>query len=133
VLSEAVAAACRNFPPLRLRADRVGCFPERRFPRVVWVGVHDDAEQLSGLQKAIEQATASFTGGRAEGNFTGHVTIGRTNEIKRPQAEILSKLAQSMTGRVFGEWTADKVELMRSELSASGAQHSMLAALALKA
>lgn len=126
-LADAVSAACRAFPALKMRAERIGCFPDLRFPRVVWVWVHDAAEQLPVLQKAIEQAVAEFTESKAEKNFTGHVTIGRTHAIKRRQAEVLARLAHSLTERYFGEWTADKVELLRSDLSSTGAVHSVLA------
>jgi 2'-5' RNA ligase len=88
---------------------------------------------LAALQKAIGEKTARFAAGEAEKDFTGHVTIARTHEIKRPQAEILAKLAHSMTDRVFGDWTANRIELMRSELLPGGAQHSVVAAFALKA
>ena len=130
-LTDAAGAACRGFPALKLRAERIGCFPDTRFPRVVWVWVHDDADQLAALQKAIGQATVKFAGRQSEKAFTGHVTIARTAEIKKPQAEILAGLARGMTGRFFGEWTADKVELMRSELSPDGARHSVVAILPL--
>ena len=111
---------------------RLGCFPDLRFPRVVWVWVHDDADQLTALQQAVTQATAKFADNHAEKNFSGHVTIARTHEFKRSEAEILVKLAHSMTGRFFGEWEADKVELMRSELLPDGARHSVVAAFPLK-
>ena len=126
-LTEAVGAACRGFPALKLRAERIGCFPDTRFPRVVWVWVHDDANQLAALQKAIAQAAEKFAASQLEKDFTGHATIARTHGIKRPHAQILANLAHRMSGRFFGEWTADKVELLRSELSADGARHSVVA------
>ena len=131
-LTEAVGAACQGFPALRLRAERIGCFPDTRFPRVVWVWVHHDADQLAALQKAVAQATVKFAESQSEKDFTGHVTIARTREIRKPQAEILANLAHRMTGRFFGEWTADKVELMRSDLLSDGARHSVVATFPLQ-
>ncbi len=60
-LGEAVRAACRGFGALHLRAERVGFFPDSRHPRVVWVGVQDDGEQLPRLQQTVENATEDFT------------------------------------------------------------------------
>jgi RNA 2',3'-cyclic 3'-phosphodiesterase len=125
-LADSVRSACGNFPALRLRAERIGFFPDMRFPRVIWAWVHDGEQRLPALQRAIETATRDFTGEKAENKFTGHVTLGRAKGIKRPQAEILAKLASSMTGRFFGEWTADKVELIRSELSSEGARYAVV-------
>jgi len=132
-LTDALRGACSGFPVLKLRAERIGCFPDLRFPRVVWVWVHDDAEHLLALQRGIETAVAEFAERKEEKKFTGHVTIGRINEFKRPQAEALAKLAHSLTEHRFGEWTANDVRLMRSELSESGAVHSVLDEFALAA
>ena len=130
-LAEALRSACSGFPALQLRAERIGCFPDLRHPRVVWVWVHDEAEQLSVLQGKIESAVVRFAESKSEKKFTGHVTIARINGIKRPQAEALAKLAHALTERRFGEWTAGEVKLMRSELLQSGAVHSVVAALPL--
>lgn len=130
-LTDAVGATCARFAPLRLRAERVGGFPDLRKPRVVWVGVCDEGNQLAGLAKAVEDAAADFTSAEREGKFTGHITIVRIRNIKRPQADILANLAQGLTQHVFGEWTADAVELMRSQLASGGAKHMCLTRLPL--
>ena len=117
--------------PLHLRAERVGFFPDLRYPRVVWVGVQDQAEQLPRLQQAVEAATEGFTTEEKEERFTGHVTLARIKGIKRPEAEALGKAAAGMADRLFGQWTAYQIELMRSELLPQGARHSTLAAIAL--
>ena len=131
-LARAVGAACSDFPALQLRAERIGCFPDLRFPRVVWVWVHDEADRLADLQRSVAQAAAPFAEGPADKKFTGHVTIARTHEIKRSPAETLATLAHAMSGRFFGEWRAGQVELMRSELLPEGARHSVVAAFGLK-
>ena len=126
-LGDSLRRACGNFPALPLRAERIGCFPDLRYPRVIWAWVHDAGDVLPKLQLAIEGAVAGFTAEKSEEKFTGHVTLGRSKTIKRPQAEILARLAHGMTERFFGEWTADEVELIRSELSSSGARYSTVA------
>ena len=40
-LPPAVGGVCREAPPLSLRAQGVGFFPNSRSPRVVWVGIGD--------------------------------------------------------------------------------------------
>ena len=104
-----------GFGALHLRAERIGCFPERGYPRVVWVGVRDEAEQLPGLQQAVQVATEGFTAEPKEERFTGHVTLARIKGIKRPEAEALAKAAAGMADRAFGQWTTCRIELMRSE------------------
>ncbi len=125
-VKHSLRAACDGFGPLQLRAERMGFFPHLRSPRVVWVWVHDAAEILPQLQQSIQRATAPFTREVPEEKFTGHVTLGRVKQIRRAEADALGKLALGMAQRQFGDWTADKVELIRSELSPEGSRYTTI-------
>ena len=130
-LAGAIRGACQGFTSLRLRAERIGCFPDLRFPRVVWAWVHDRQEQLPRLQQAIETATRDFTAEAPEEKFIGHMTLGRTRGIKRREAGVLAKAVAGMVETAFGEWIADRIEIMRSETSPQGARHSVLGSVRL--
>lgn len=130
-LTQAIRGACQGFAPLPLRAEGVGFFPDGRFPRVVWVGVHDSQDQLLALQRAVQDATRDFTTEKPEGKFTGHVTLGRIKGIRRPETDSLCKAASALAERLLGEWPASEVELIRSRLSPSGAQYQTLVAVPL--
>jgi RNA 2',3'-cyclic 3'-phosphodiesterase len=132
-LMNSVGRACEGFGVLQLRAGRIGFFPDLRHPRVVWTRVHDGRQRLPVLQRAVETATAGFTSEEPEGTFTGHVTLGRCKTIKGSQADILAKLAKAMEGRFFGEWTADRIDIIRSELASGGSRYTTLAAVPLAA
>jgi 2'-5' RNA ligase len=132
-LMNAVRGACGGFGVLQLRAGQIGGFPDLSHPRVVWVRVHDGQQRLPLLQRAVETATAGFTSQEPKGTFTGHVTLGRCQTIRRQQAELLAKLARAMEPGLFGEWTADSVEIIRSELASSGSLYTALAAAPLAA
>lgn len=130
-LTDAVRAACRGFAAMPFRAERLGFFPQGRSPRVIWAGVNDPNGQLSGLQAAVEAATRGFTIEKQEKKFTGHVTLGRAKDIRRREADVLAKLGAAMAGRFFGQWTADRVEIIRSELSAQGSRYTPVAVVPL--
>jgi len=130
-LKESVGAVCRNARPLSLRAEGVGFFPSARSPRVIWVGVNDGAGGLVDLQRQIEAAVRPFTAEPGEKNFTGHVTLGRLKNPRPADTRELAVRAQSLEKRPFGEWTAHEIEIIRSELSPSGARHTSLAAFRL--
>ena len=130
-LAEAIRTACRGFGALHLQAEKVGFFPDLRRPRVAWVGVRDEAEQLPRLQQTVEAATEGFTTEKKEERFTGHITLARIKGIKRPEAEALGQAALGMADRLFGQWTAYQIDLLRSELLPQGARHSTIAAIAL--
>jgi 2'-5' RNA ligase len=127
-LREALNAVCRGNAALRLRAQGVGFFPNTQSPRVIWVGVNDNESELADLQKKIEGAVRPFAEGSSSEKFAGHVTLGRVKFLKREEIEKLATHAQAVKDRLLGEWTANEVELMRSDLLPAGACHTLLAA-----
>jgi 2'-5' RNA ligase len=127
-LSRAVSEVCRGFSPLRLHAGSLGCFPRWRSPRVLWVGIRDEGNQLGSLQAALESASAPFTLEPAEREFTGHVTLGRVKACPRAEIEALSRLAEQLRSLDCGQWTASAVSLIRSQLDPAGARYTELAA-----
>ncbi len=87
---------------------------------------------LAELQKKIEAAVQPFTPEQGTERFAGHVTIGRVKHLNRPEIEKLAARAQAAKDRLFGDWTANEVELIRSALLPAGASHMLLAAFRLK-
>jgi 2'-5' RNA ligase len=85
------------------------------------------------LQKQIEAAVGPFSPEPGEKNFTGHVTLGRLKNPKPADTRDLAARVQSLEKRLFGEWTAHEIEIIRSELSTVGARYTSLAAFRLGA
>jgi 2'-5' RNA ligase len=130
-LGDKLRLTCRDFTPIKVRAERVGFFPERGFPRVIWVSVRDEHRQLIPLHRAIQTSTIEFTSEPAEKEFAGHITLGRAKKIRRREAETLAGFATKMRQRSFGEWTATNIELLRSELLPDGAHHTVVTTIPL--
>jgi 2'-5' RNA ligase len=130
-LVAAVRGVCDQFAPLQLRAERMGVFPHARSPRVVWVSVQDEGGELSRLQPALSEAAGRFTQHKEEKSFTGHLTIGRLRNVRATQARVLAEFVEGVKNQVFGQWTADQVEILRSELSPAGSRYSSVASLPL--
>jgi 2'-5' RNA ligase len=98
---------------------------------VVWVGLRDFNDILLRFQQAVENACHEFTAEPAEKRFSGHITLGRIKAINRHEAEALAKVAAALAGQFLGEWTAESVDLVRSELAQAGARHHTLAVIPL--
>jgi 2'-5' RNA ligase len=125
-IREQLQRSCENYCPLKLRAAGIGCFPNARAPRVIWVGIKEDKGQLLKLHDSIEKAVAEYTAEKADREFTGHLTLGRVKELGREGAEILRRELTRRKEQAFGAWKATAVDLMRSQLSPKGATHSVL-------
>jgi 2'-5' RNA ligase len=132
-LKQSVGAVCRNARSLSLRAEGVGFFPNPRSPRVIWVGINDREGRLVDLQKQIETAVGQFSPEPGEKNFKGHATLGRLKNPKPADIRDLAARAQSLEKRLFGEWTGQEIEIIRSELSPVGARYTSLEAFRLGA
>ncbi|HEY2083636.1 MAG TPA: RNA 2',3'-cyclic phosphodiesterase [Verrucomicrobiae bacterium] len=148
-LTQALHGACLGTGPLRLRAEQIGFFPGARVPRVLWVGVNDEQDKLSRLQNSVEMNVKKFTDENAaqprsagcaspgvppassREKFTGHITLGRIQRIRRLESEALSKATAAIANPFFGEWTANHIELIRSELSSTGSRYTTLAEIPL--
>jgi 2'-5' RNA ligase len=88
---------------------------------------------LVDLQRQIETAVGPFSFEPGEKNFTGHVTLGRLKNPRPADARDLAARAQSLEKRRFGDWPAQEIEIIRSELFPAGARHTSLAAFGLGA
>jgi len=118
-VGEAVSAALKGVAPFRLRLEQVGGFPTATAPRVIWVGVKEGAQELSGLAERVEAALEPLGFQREERAFSPHVTVGRHRTPSGRQA--LAAMMQQERERSFGEMEVRRVELMRSDLRPTGA------------
>lgn len=119
------------FGELELNCDRLGCFPDLRFPRVVWTWVHDAGERLPVLHRRVEEAVGGLAEKPAEGHFVGHVTIARPKQMARLAATQLVRFIESAVERRFGSWKCRELELIQSELTSGGSRYTTLAKISL--
>ena len=132
-LRQSVEAVCRNASPLGLSAHGVGFFPNPRSPRVIWVGITSHEHRLIDLQEKMETAVGPFSPEPGEKNFAGHLTLGRLKNPRPGDVRGLAARAQLFEAQSFGNWTAQRVELIRSQLSSAGARYTLLATFPLGA
>lgn len=127
-IERALAAVARHAPACTFTVGELGCFPNPRRPRVVWIGVQEPTGRLAALQDAVEEVMAPF-GYEPEGRgFTPHLTLGRVQrKVSRSDA---ARVGEVVTGTGVGqlaEVLADRFALIRSVLKPSGAEYTTLA------
>ena len=125
-IEQALRAACAPHAPFGLRVADMGCFPDPRRPRVVWIGVEDESHSLIALQRDVERAIAPLGFPPDRRGFHPHLTLGRVKE-RRQAAELEALGAYVARAKVrVGQMAVDSVHLMRSELLPGGAVYSAL-------
>ncbi len=131
-LETALRRACETVAGFELAATGSGCFPSPRKPRVLWVGVGGDLEALARLQWRVADETRAW--GEIEArDFRAHLTLGRVKDAPAAAIRQVAERLQTHCCGEFGRWHAGEVRLMRSELSPTGACHTTLVTVALRA
>jgi 2'-5' RNA ligase len=131
-IEQALAIVARNAPVCTFTVGEMGCFPNTRRPRVVWVGVQEPTGRLAVLQDAIEEVMASF-GYEPEGRgFTPHLTLGRMGrKTSRGDAARVGEIVATTEVGQLAEVVAGRFELIRSVLKPTGAEYTTLKVFAL--
>jgi 2'-5' RNA ligase len=126
-IAEAMCAACEGHALFAISVGGMGCFPNVRRPRVLWVGVEEPTGALSRLQADVERALQPLGYPRERRGFSPHLTLGRIRGRDRDAVEALGAYVARARVRL-GAMEVDEVHLIRSELLPGGAVYSPLAA-----
>lgn len=104
--------------PINLKG--IGTFPERKDPKIVWVGIESDLP-LAGISSSISKGLDELGIACDEKPFKPHMTVGRI-QGKTDIIDILVKYKDEE----FLTFTCDHIDLMKSELTPKGAIHSII-------
>ncbi len=128
--------------PFPLRLGETGAFPNRRSPsrvasaaarvqlkgnlraldrprpRVLWVGLEEEGQQLHHLRQAVEDLALSLGWERNPQQFKPHLTLGRVREGGGVPREVPA--VPSL------EFQADRIELIESRLKPEGPEYLTL-------
>ncbi len=82
-LCEATSRACVSARPFQLRLANLGCFPNKREPRVLWAGLNGDLQSLPALQSNVAGETADFGKPPEHRPYQPHFTLAHINDGRR--------------------------------------------------
>jgi RNA 2',3'-cyclic 3'-phosphodiesterase len=100
----------------KLVFGKLGAFPSRNRPKVIWVGI-DNIDELSEIHGLIDDSTYNVGIERDNRGFSPHLTLGRVKDLNR-DSELVSKLKSVNVETV--EYEIDRLTLFKSELTKSG-------------
>ena len=124
---QAVERACQGVAPFTLTLGGLGCFPNVRRPRVVWVGVRDAAGCLAPLQRAVEGELEHLGFPREQRGFQPHLTLARVKEgAAVDEVAALGKMVAESPVSDLASMTVNAVSVMKSDLHPEGAIYTEL-------
>ncbi|MFQ5455127.1 MAG: RNA 2',3'-cyclic phosphodiesterase [Nitrospirota bacterium] len=127
-IKELLNRSVSGFSPLFIKIKGIGIFPDMRRPRVIWMGIEGDRKELIRLQNRVEKGLSDMGYPEEKRRFTPHLTIGRiksvsSSHIKGPQ---FNDIIEELKYVEAGEFQANSVTLLKSELKPSGAVYTKL-------
>jgi 2'-5' RNA ligase len=126
---ERLKEACREAGPISFSVSGVGCFPNPRRAKVVWVGLVGATEPPAELQRRIDDALSGLGFEREGRPFSPHITIGR---VRGPiRTERLEEVIRRYAGHEFGSEAIHEIVFMQSQLRPGGPVYTPIARIPL--
>jgi len=129
-IKAALARAAGQVAPFTFTVGGVGCFPDLRRPRVVWVGVHEPTGSLARLWQAVESQVAPLGFPTEKRPFSPHLTLGRVqryvsgSELREIGQVVAASAADAPSS--LGEMAVTTVVYIKSDLRPTGAVYTTL-------
>lgn len=119
-LAEALRGALAGQTAFSLKLSQIGAFPNRKRPRVIWVGIGGALAQLRQVHHGVESAAATLGFGPDRRKFNPHLTLGRVKQVEK----VKDKKWGGRIEPISFEVTA--VHLIKSDLTPHGPRYRTL-------
>jgi 2'-5' RNA ligase len=113
-----------QFVPFNVQIKGLGAFPDLRYPRVVWAGITEGADQLKNVFSQLEPRLRGLGFTPDHKGFSPHLTIARVRSGRNK-----AQLAEFITENAnydFGTIKAQCLRLKKSDLTPKGPIYSTL-------
>ena len=104
--------------PFEIEIAGVGAFPNRRRPRVIWIGVAHNASKILSLKDEIDSSLLELDYQPEKRKYTPHATIARVRHVK--DSKRIADNLEYLSNEVIGTMSVNKVTMMKSTLTPSG-------------
>jgi len=124
-VGDLLASIAENTAPLELTAQGLGGFPNRRRPRVLWVGIGGQSQALTAIQKSVADGLVPMGWPHEKRVFKGHLTLARARGRGFFGADITRAMAHCEPQEPL-DFKARQLVLYRSTLRPEGAVYDKL-------
>ncbi len=129
-LYEVAEGPVKKTSPFNLTLKEIGFFPERKAPRVIWVGIGgEDLSTLLEFQLNLERAFEKLKIPREKRKFHPHLTLGRVKRISDPKRFLEAARRLKVPEKTF---RVTSITFFKSTLRPEGAVYSPLKVISLK-
>jgi 2'-5' RNA ligase len=132
-VADALTEAAVQVAPFTFTAGGLGCFPNTRRPRVLWVGLQEPTGRLLRLRDAIEAHVAPLGFPTEKRPFRPHLTLGRVQRYaSKSEVREVGDAVKTGTIGMMDEMAVSTLCHIRSDLQPSGAVYTTLSEVELR-
>jgi 2'-5' RNA ligase len=117
---------CARYGAFHISLNGMGFFPNRRRPRVIWLGLDGDLERMSHFRDDLQKQVIPFGVKEEKRPFKPHLTLGRFRKSRQTEIQLDEFLMK------YGDLKSpvcplDELILFKSDLKPGGALYTKLA------
>ena len=120
-----VGKVCSEFAPFHASLKGMGCFPNCRNPRVIWIGLEGEIERMSNFREDLQRRLVPFGVKAEKRGFNPHLTLGRFKKPSRDESEI-GKLIDKHKDLTSPVCSLHELVLFKSDLKPGGAIYTKM-------
>src|SRR5512140_1146601 len=113
LIQQMLLTEASQFPVFDVQVEGLGCYPNLRRPRVLWVGLKAPAE-LASLQRSIDAASERLGYEPEERDFSPHLTIGRVRQtVSSAELHKIRTVLETTQVGLLGKARVDAIHLFK--------------------
>lgn len=126
LLKEVLIRESKEHHSFEMSIGNLGAFPNKRRPRVIWIGIKAPQE-LNVIQHSIDIQAEKLGYTREDRPFSPHLTLGRVSRhVSVQDQHLISELLSSYQVGLIGTTLVDAVHLYKSDLKPGGAEYTRI-------
>ena len=123
-ISEFIRESSSGLKPFNLHVGGLGAFPDLKRPKVIFVNIKDEYNNLYTLHNRLEEKLTCLGIKKELRKYKPHITIGRVSSCQ--QIDILADAIEMHKNDSLGNEQIKSVALMMSELLPKGPEYTKL-------
>jgi len=120
-----VEKVCFRYSSFDVSLREMGFFPNKRNPRVLWLGLDGDLERMSHFRDSLQKQLGSFGIKEEKRRFTPHLTLGRFRNPHKGKSH-LNEFIMGYRDLTSPVCPLNELILFQSTLKPSGAEYTKL-------
>jgi 2'-5' RNA ligase len=125
-----VETVCSRHGLFDISLSEMGVFPNKRKPRVLWLGLDGDLERMSHFRDSLQKQLRHFGIKEEKRKFRPHLTLGRFRKPQKGKSN-LDEFMMRYKDLTSPVCPLDELILFQSTLSPKGAEYTKLGSWAL--